>query len=277
MMPNFLDPTILASLLTLTAMEIVLGIDNVVFISVLVSKLPAHMAKRARAIGILLALVFRVGLLFALTWLIGLTAPVFSLFAQDFSWRDLIMIAGGLFLIYKAMAEIHLELEFSEEDEAKIRTGKAEYVFGAAIMQIIVIDLVFSIDSIVTAIGMAEHVEVMVIAMVIAMIVMYAASGPIARFIEVHQTTKMLALSFLMLIGFALVGDGINLHIPRGYIYAMMGFSVLVEMLNSSLLTRVGGKNSQRSTGNNRQSGDPWPESQCQLPHAMSDVDRPRP
>ena len=231
-MPNFLDPTILASLLTLTAMEIVLGIDNVVFISVLVSKLPAHMAQRARAIGILLALVFRIGLLFALTWLIGLTAPVFSLLGQDFSWRDLIMIAGGLFLIYKAMAEIHLELEFSQEDEAKIRTGKAEYVFGAAIMQIIVIDLVFSIDSIVTAIGMAEHVEVMVIAMVIAMIVMYVASGPIARFIEVHKTTKMLALSFLMLIGFALVGDGISLHIPRGYIYAMMGFSVLVEMLN---------------------------------------------
>lgn len=228
----FLDPTILASLVTLTAMEIILGIDNVVFISVLVSKLPADMAQRARMIGILLALVFRVGLLFALTWLIGLTAPVFTLFDQAFSWRDIIMIAGGLFLIYKAMAEIHLELEFSEEDEASIRTGAKQYVFGAAIAQIIVIDLVFSIDSIVTAIGMAEHIEVMITAMVIAMIVMYAASGPIARFIEKHQTTKMLALSFLMLIGFALVGDGVGMHIPRGYIYAMMGFSVLVEILN---------------------------------------------
>ncbi len=232
MFPDLLDPTILASLVTLTAMEIVLGIDNVVFISVLVSKLPEQMAKRARAIGILLALVFRVALLFALTWLIGLTQPVFTMFDHAFSWRDIIMAVGGLFLIYKAMSEIHLELEFSDEEETKIRTGKAEYVFGAAIAQIIVIDLVFSIDSIVTAIGMAEHVEVMIIAMVIAMIVMYAASGPIARFIEVHQTTKMLALSFLMLIGFALVGDGIGFHIPKGFIYAMMGFSILVEMLN---------------------------------------------
>lgn len=232
MFPDLLDPTILASLLTLTAMEIVLGIDNVVFISVLVSKLPEQMANRARAIGILLALVFRIALLFALTWLIGLTKPVFTLFDHGFSWRDLIMMVGGLFLIYKAMAEIHLELEFSDEDETKIRTGPAEYLFGAAIAQIIVIDLVFSIDSIVTAIGMAEHVEVMIAAMVIAMVVMYAASGPIARFIEKHQTTKMLALSFLMLIGFALVGDGIGFHVPKGYIYAMMGFSVLVEVLN---------------------------------------------
>ncbi|SNY93337.1 Membrane protein TerC, possibly involved in tellurium resistance [Cohaesibacter sp. ES.047] len=232
MFQNLLDPTILASLLTLTAMEIVLGIDNVVFISVLVSKLPADMAKRARAIGILLALVFRIALLLALTWLIGLTEPVFTLFDLAFSWRDLIMIAGGLFLIYKALAEIHLEVEFSQSDETKIRTGKAEMVFGAAILQIVIIDLVFSIDSIVTAIGMAKHVEVMITAMVIAMAVMYAASGPIAHFIERHKTTKMLALSFLMLIGFALVGDGVGMHIPRGYIYAMMGFAVLVEILN---------------------------------------------
>lgn len=232
MVPNLLDPTILASLLTLTAMEIILGIDNVVFISVLVSKLPANIVKRARAIGILLALVFRIALLFALSVLIGMTQPVFSLFDHAFSWRDLIMIAGGIFLIYKAMSEIHLEMEFSDEDETKIRTGKTEYVFGAAILQIIIIDLVFSIDSIVTAIGMAEHIEVMITAMILAMIVMYAASGPISHFIERHKTTKMLALSFLMLIGFALVGDGMSLHIPRGYIYAMMGFSVLVEILN---------------------------------------------
>jgi predicted tellurium resistance membrane protein TerC len=232
MLDFFLDPTILASLLTLTAMEIVLGIDNVVFISVLVSKLPEQMAQRARMIGILLALVFRIILLFALTWLIGLTKPVFEIFNHGFSWRDILMITGGFFLVYKALNEIHLELEFSEEDEAKIRTGKTQYVFGAAIAQIIAIDLVFSIDSIVTAIGMAEHIEVMVTAMVIAMIIMYAASGPIASFIERHTTTKMLALAFLMLIGFALVGDGFGLHIPRGYIYAMMGFSVLVEFLN---------------------------------------------
>ncbi|HAT84544.1 TerC family protein [Cohaesibacter gelatinilyticus] len=232
MLDFFLDPTILASLLTLTAMEIVLGIDNVVFISVLVSKLPEQMAQRARMIGILLALVFRIILLFALTWLIGLTKPVFEFFNHGFSWRDILMITGGLFLVYKALNEIHLELEFSEEDEAKIRTGKTQYVFGAAIAQIIAIDLVFSIDSIVTAIGMAEHIEVMVTAMVIAMVIMYVASGPIASFIERHTTTKMLALAFLMLIGFALVGDGFGLHIPRGYIYAMMGFSVLVEFLN---------------------------------------------
>lgn len=232
MLDFFLDPTILASLLTLTAMEIVLGIDNVVFISVLVSKLPEQMAQRARMIGILLALVFRIILLFALTWLIGLTKPVFEIFNHGFSWRDILMTTGGFFLVYKALNEIHLELEFSEEDEATIRTGKTQYVFGAAIAQIIAIDLVFSIDSIVTAIGMAEHIEVMVTAMVIAMIIMYAASGPIASFIERHTTTKMLALAFLMLIGFALVGDGFGLHIPRGYIYAMMGFSVLVEFLN---------------------------------------------
>ncbi|WP_319496248.1 TerC family protein [uncultured Cohaesibacter sp.] len=229
---HLLDATVLASLLTLTAMEIILGIDNVVFISVLVSKLPAHMAQKARAIGILLALIFRIGLLFALSWLIGLTDPVLSLFDRAFSWRDIIMIAGGVFLIYKALTEIHLELEFSHEEETRIRTGRTEYVFGAAILQIIVIDLVFSIDSIVTAIGMAQHIEIMIAAMVIAMVIMYAASGPIARFIDKHQTTKMLALSFLMLIGFALIGDGVSLHIPRGYIYAMMGFAVLVEFLN---------------------------------------------
>nr|WP_319389176.1 TerC family protein [uncultured Cohaesibacter sp.] len=232
MFTHLLDATVLASLLTLAVMEIVLGIDNVVFISVLVSKLPAHMAQKARAIGILLALIFRIGLLLALSWLIGLTDPVLSLFDRAFSWRDIIMIAGGVFLIYKALSEIHLELEFSHEEETRIRTGRTEYVFGAAILQIIVIDLVFSIDSIVTAIGMAQHIEIMITAMVIAMIIMYAASGPIAHFIEKHQTTKMLALSFLMLIGFALIGDGISLHIPRGYIYAMMGFAVLVEFLN---------------------------------------------
>nr|WP_321525576.1 TerC family protein [uncultured Cohaesibacter sp.] len=232
MFTHLLDATVLASLLTLTVMEIVLGIDNVVFISVLVSKLPAHMAQKARAIGILLALIFRIGLLLALSWLIRLTDPVLSLFDRAFSWRDIIMIAGGVFLIYKALSEIHLELEFSHEEETRIRTGRTEYVFGAAILQIIVIDLVFSIDSIVTAIGMAQHIEIMITAMVIAMIIMYAASGPIAHFIEKHQTTKMLALSFLMLIGFALIGDGISLHIPRGYIYAMMGFAVLVEFLN---------------------------------------------
>ncbi|MCT4657139.1 MAG: TerC family protein [Cohaesibacter sp.] len=232
MLELFLDPAVLASLLSLTAMEIVLGIDNVVFISVLVSKLPEQMAQRARMIGILLALVFRVILLFALTWLIGLTEPVFTIMGRGVSWRDVLMITGGLFLVYKALKEIHLELEFSEEEEAVIRTGKAEFIFGAAIAQIIAIDLIFSVDSIVTAIGMAEHIEVMITAMVIAMAIMYAASGPIAQFIERHTTTKMLALAFLMLIGFALVGDGIGMHIPRAYIYAMMGFSVLVEFLN---------------------------------------------
>lgn len=221
------DPAIWASLVTLTVMEIVLGIDNVVFISVIVGRLPAAMAKRARQIGLALALVFRIALLAALSWLIGLSAPLFVAFGEVVTWRDLILIAGGLFLLYKATHEIHADLEEAGEDEPKPLQS-----FFSVIVQIILIDIVFSIDSIITAIGMAEHLEVMVAAVVIAMAVMYVASGPIAGFIKEHPTTKMLALSFLFLIGVALIADGIGFHIPRGYIYFAMAFAAGVEVIN---------------------------------------------
>ncbi|MCX2722709.1 TerC family protein [Roseibium salinum] len=223
------DPQIWASLVTLTVMEIVLGIDNIVFISVIVSRLPAAMANRARQIGLALALVFRIILLSLLAWLIGLTAPLFALGDHAFSWRDAILIAGGLFLLVKATHEIHKGIEGDEEGDQK---GDLRKSFAAVIAQIIVIDLVFSVDSIITAIGMAEHVEVMVAAVVIAMIVMYVASGPVANFIKEHPTTKMLALSFLLLIGVALIADGLGFHIPRGYIYFAMAFSAGVEIIN---------------------------------------------
>ncbi|MBN9432077.1 MAG: TerC family protein [Bosea sp.] len=219
-----------ASLLTLTAMEIVLGIDNIVFISVLVSRLPAVEARRARQIGLALALVFRILLLLILSWLIGLTEPVVTIFGKGLSWRDLILLAGGLFLIYKATHEIHQGVEGGHHDTA----SAVKASFTAIVAQIIVIDMVFSVDSIVTAIGMAEHVEVMILAVIIAMGVMYLASGAIAGFIERHPTTKMLALAFLLMIGIALVADGLGFHIPRGYIYTAMAFSAFVEILNVS-------------------------------------------
>lgn len=224
------DPAVWMAFLTLTVMEIVLGIDNIVFISVIVEKLPSQMADRARRLGLFLALIFRIVLLFMLTWIIGLKAELFSLFGQDFSWRDIILIAGGLFLIYKGTSEIHGEVEGeSNQEEAERKAGP---VFAAVIAQIIVIDLVFSVDSIITAIGMAEHVEVMVAAVIVAVAVMYVASGPIADFIREHPTTKMLALSFLLLIGVSLVADGLGFHIPRGYIYFAMAFSAGVELIN---------------------------------------------
>jgi predicted tellurium resistance membrane protein TerC len=223
------DPTIWASLVALTAMEIVLGIDNVVFISVIVARLPPDQRERIRKIGLGLALLFRVVMLFAITWLIGLTAPVFELFDQVVSWRDIILIAGGLFLIAKATREIHENIETAGEDSLIKELSGGFFRF---ILQIAIIDLVFSVDSIITAIGMVEHVEVMVAAVVISMFVMYLASGPVADFIERHPTTRMLALSFLFLIGAALVADGLAFHIPRGYIYFAMGFSGVVETMN---------------------------------------------
>ncbi len=223
------DPQIWASLITLTVMEIVLGIDNIVFISVIVGRLEAASAKRARQIGLALALIFRVILLMALTWLIGLTQPLFTFQGEEFSWRDLILLAGGLFLLVKATHEIHDGIESAGEEDGPASKGGT---FASIIMQIIVIDMVFSVDSIVTAIGMAEHVEVMIAAVVISMAVMYVASGAIADFIERHPTTKMLALSFLLLIGVALIADGIGFHIPRGYIYFAMAFAAGVEAIN---------------------------------------------
>jgi predicted tellurium resistance membrane protein TerC len=225
------DPTILASLVTLTVLEIVLGIDNIVFISVVVNKLPPEQAQRARQIGLALALIFRIALLSVLFLLIGLTAPLVTLFGHGFSLRDIILLAGGLFLLVKATQEIHKDVEAAGEEEANLNKV-ARAAFGAIIAQIVVIDVVFSIDSIVTAIGIAEHVSVMIVAVILAVGVMYAASGTIAAFIHRHPTTRMLALAFLLMIGFSLVADGLGFHIPRGYLYAAMAFSTGVEALN---------------------------------------------
>jgi predicted tellurium resistance membrane protein TerC len=223
------DPHAWAALVTLTALEIILGIDNLVFISVLVGRLEPKAAERARRIGLSLAFIFRLVLLFGLTWIMRLTEPIFELFDYDFSWRDVILISGGLFLIAKAVHEIHGEVEARHENTAPATTQQA---FLFVVMQLIVIDLVFSLDSIITAIGMAEQIEIMVAAVVIAMVVMYIASGPVTDFIKRHPTTKMLALSFLLLIGIALVADGFEVHIPRGYIYFAMAFAAAVETFN---------------------------------------------
>jgi predicted tellurium resistance membrane protein TerC len=222
------QPSTWLALLTLTAMEVVLGIDNIVFISVLVSRLPKAVAENARRIGLLLALVFRVVLLLLLTWLIGLTQPVVTQFGLELSWKDLILICGGVFLVYKAVHEIHHAMEEGDTPE----TAKAPSSFAATIAQIVLIDAVFSIDSIVTAIGMAQHVEVMIAAVIIAVAIMYAASGTVASFIARHPTTKMLALAFLLLIGVTLVADGLGFHLDKAYIYAAMAFATAVEAIN---------------------------------------------
>jgi len=223
------SPEAWAALLTLTALEIVLGIDNVIFLSVIVSRIPPQQAKRARQIGLALALVFRILLLSLLVWLIGLTQDVLTLQGIGFSWRDIILIGGGLFLIAKATHEIHAEMEAGDEDSAGAAGGGA---FFWVIVQIIIIDIVFSLDSIITAIGMAQDLEIMIAAVVIACFIMYASSGPVARFVAEHPTTKMLALAFLVLIGVALVADGFKFHIPRGYIYFAIAFSAAVEFFN---------------------------------------------
>jgi predicted tellurium resistance membrane protein TerC len=225
------DPNVWAAFLTLTAMEIVLGIDNIVFISVLVSRLPKEQADRARKLGLSLALIFRILLLLVISWIIGLTQPAFDIMGFAPSWKDLILIAGGAFLVYKATHEMHAEIEEPHEEEDNLKK-QASMAFAAIISQIIVIDLVFSIDSIVTAVGMADHVEVMIAAVIVAVGVMFVASGPVADFVAKHPTTKMLALAFLLLIGTSLVADGLGFHIPKGYIYSAMGFSVLVEAIN---------------------------------------------
>jgi predicted tellurium resistance membrane protein TerC len=222
------DPQAWAALVTLTAMEVILGIDNIVFISVLVSKLPQEEARRARSLGLLLALAFRIAMLLGLTWLIGLTEPLATVMGHDVSWRDVILVAGGLFLIVKSTHEIHNEFEHDEGGPAAITGG----AFAGVIVQVALIDLVFSIDSIVTAIGMARDVPVMIAAVIIAIGVMWVSSGPIGGFISRHPTTKMLALAFLMLIGVSLVADGAGLHIPRGYIYFAMAFAAAVETIN---------------------------------------------
>jgi predicted tellurium resistance membrane protein TerC len=223
------DPNAWAALVTLTVLEIVLGIDNLVFIAVLTARLGPDHARRARRIGLSLAFVFRVIMLAGLAWLIGLTAPLFTVFRTAISWRDIVLIGGGLFLIAKATYEIHAEVEAPDEPAEPRSTVRA---FSLIVVQLVVVDLVFSLDSIITAIGMAEDLAVMIAAVVIAMIVMYAAAGPVGGFIAEHPTTKMLALAFLLLIGVALVADGFKFHIPRGYIYFAMAFAGAVEACN---------------------------------------------
>ncbi|HJQ52322.1 MAG TPA: TerC family protein [Gemmatimonadaceae bacterium] len=223
------------SLVTLTVMEIVLGIDNVVFISILVDKLPGNQQGRARKLGLSLALILRLALLFAITWVMGLTEPLISAIGREFSGRDLILLGGGLFLIAKATREIHENLEVAEHPR-KVPSGRG--AFGFILVQILLLDVVFSLDSVITAVGMARHIAVMVIAMVAAVGVMLAFSGNIATFVNRHPSMKMLALSFLLLIGVVLVADGMGQHVGKGYIYFAMAFSFGVELLNM----RVRGK-----------------------------------
>ena len=223
------SPEAWVALLTLTALEIVLGIDNVIFISVLVARIPEPQATRARQIGLILALVFRIVLLSVLFWLIGLTEPVVTVKGFALSWRDIILIAGGMFLIAKATHEIHAEVE---ADDGEGGEKSARNAFFWVIVQIVIIDIVFSLDSIITAIGMAQDIEIMIAAVVIACLIMYISAGPVSRFVAEHPTTKMLALAFLVLIGVALVADGFQFHIPRGYIYFAIAFSAAVEFFN---------------------------------------------
>jgi predicted tellurium resistance membrane protein TerC len=229
MIQLLLDPNAWLALVTLAVLEIVLGIDNLVFISILTSRCEPKDAKLVRQIGLSLAFVFRILMLFGLTWLIGLTAPLFTIFKMAISWRDIILIGGGLFLMAKATHEIHREVE-GDHSEAAAPAARSSFAF--IVVQLVLIDMVFSLDSIITAIGMAEHIEVMVAAVVIAMIVMYLAANPVGAFIAEHPTTKMLALAFLLLIGVALVADGFEFHIPRGYIYFAMAFAGGVEVFN---------------------------------------------
>ena len=237
-------PEAWAALATLIVLEVVLGIDNLIFISILSNKLPRAHRTKARRVGISLALILRLVLLSAIAWLVGLTAPVFDLglrglpgahgepaFETAFSWRDLILIAGGLFLVWKATKEIHHNVDPGPEDDL-FDTSRATLSFGAAIVQILLLDLVFSIDSILTAVGMTEHLAIMVVAVLFAVAVMLLAADPLANFIARNPTVVMLALGFLLMIGAVLIADGFGIHVPKGYIYAAMTFSALVEGLN---------------------------------------------
>jgi len=225
------QPEAWAALVTLIIMEVVLGIDNLVFISILTNKLPANRRQAARRIGLGLALVFRLLLLATVAFIVQLTEPVFSAFGHEFSWKDIILIAGGLFLVWKATKEIHHSVD-PEDGPGDIVGGAVKAGFSAAIFQILLLDLVFSIDSIITAVGMTDHLPIMVIAVVVAVTLMLVASGPLARFIEANPTIVMLALAFLLMIGMTLIADGLGFHVPKGYVYAAMAFSGLVEFLN---------------------------------------------
>ena len=224
------DPQAWVSLLTLTLLEVVLGVDNLIFIAITAEKLPPSQRERARFIGLSLALLMRVALLFSITWIIGLTKPIVSIFGFDLSWRDIILLGGGIFLLMKATKEIHEQLE--GEDAHGRGESIATVTFTGAIIQIIMLDLVFSLDSVITAVGMTDQLPIMIVAVVFAIVVMLVASGPLSRFVNAHPTVLMLALSFLMLIGMSLVAEGLHVHSPKGYIYAAIGFSIGVEALN---------------------------------------------
>ncbi len=229
------NPTAWVALATLIAMEVVLGIDNLIFISILTNKLPEHQRTRGRRIGIGLALILRLGLLGTVAWIVQLTEPVFDLFGKGFSWKDMILIAGGLFLLWKATKEIHHSVDPSPEGdmfEGKNTGNAVTITFTSAIIQILLLDLVFSVDSIITAVGMTEHIPIMVIAVVVAVTVMLLAADPLAGFIHSNPTVVMLALGFLIMIGMTLIAEGFGAHVPKGYIYAAMAFSAAVEGLN---------------------------------------------
>ena len=224
------DPQVWASLLTLTMLEIVLGIDNLIFLSILAGRLPPAQQARARQIGLALALIMRLALLSAISWIMGLTAAVFAVAGHDFSWRDLILIGGGLFLVYKGTQEIHTRIEGEAEHDSG---GPKQHAgFGPTIVQIALLDIVFSLDSVITAVGMANQLPIMIAAVMISIGVMMVAAAPVSAFVNRSPTVKMLALSFLLMIGMVLIADGFGAHVPKGYIYAAIGFSALVELLN---------------------------------------------
>ena len=227
-MDAFLTADGVVALLTLTLLEVVLGIDNVIFISILAGKLPAHQQEKARRIGLMGAMVMRILLLLSITWIMRLTAPLFTVLNHEFSGRDLILAGGGLFLLFKATREIHERLE-GEDGHISARVAPS---LAAVIGQIMLLDIVFSLDSVITAVGMADDVAVMIAAVVVAVAIMMFAAGPVSRFVENHPTVKVLALSFLLLIGVSLIADGFGMHIPKGYIYFAMGFSIMVETIN---------------------------------------------
>ena len=231
MLELLLEPHTWIALLTLTALELVLGIDNVIFISILIDKLPAHQRELARKLGLSAAMFMRIGLLLMLSWIIGMTAPLFEVMSHAFSGRDLVLLLGGLFLLWKSVGEIHQMLEGAHAQ----RSGVVHAAFGTVILQIMLIDIVFSLDSIITAVGMVDRIEIMIAAVVISVGLMMLFAGAIGRFVSSHPTFKVLALAFLVAIGVVLIAEGFGTHIPKGYIYSAMAFAVVVEMVNMRL------------------------------------------
>ncbi len=228
-----LDPQLLVALVTLTALEIVLGVDNIIFISILVGRLPEHQRARARTLGLGLAMLSRIALLLSLAWMMGLTETLFTVMGQEISWRDIILGGGGLFLLAKSTMEIHASLEGEPDQSSPAVAGSS--LFIGTLVQIAIIDIVFSLDSVITAVGMVQNIPVMVTAIMIAVGVMLFAAGPIGDFVDRHPTVKILALSFLILVGTALIAEALDFHVPKGYIYFAMAFSVVVEMINLRL------------------------------------------